>query len=53
LQSEALGEGLLGVLQRSAVLEIGGDAGGAEGVTADRGLDAAGLCAPPDHSPRV
>ena len=44
---------LLRVLQRAAVLEVGGDAGGAEGVAADRGLDAGGLCPPADHSPRV
>jgi len=34
---------LLGDFEMAAVLEVGGDAGGAEGVTTDLGLDA-GLC---------
>src|SRR4051812_19188346 len=38
-----------GVLQRAAVLEVGGDAGGAEAVVADRGGDAGGGGAAADH----
>jgi hypothetical protein len=41
---------LLRGLQRAVVLEIGGDAGGAEGVIADAGLDAGGLGAPLYHA---
>ncbi len=39
-------------LERAAVLQVGGDAGGAEGVVADPGLDAGGLCPPLDHALR-
>jgi len=44
---------VLGHLERSAVFEVGGDAGGAEGVVADQGLDA-GLSGPSaDHAEDV
>ncbi len=44
---------LLGVLECPAVLEVGGDAGGAERVVADRGFDS-GSCGPSaDHPPGV
>ena len=38
-----------GLFQRAAVLEIGGDAGGAEGVVADLRLDPGGAGAAADH----
>src|SRR5215472_6766545 len=44
---------LPGLLQRAAVLEVGGDAGAAERVVADFGGDAGGLGAPAHHSPSV
>jgi hypothetical protein len=44
---------LLGDLQAAAVLEIGGDAGGAEGVAADLGLDPSRKRSFANHSPNV
>ena len=41
---------VLGRLERAAVLQVGGDAGGAEGMVADPGLDAGGLRPPLDHA---
>jgi len=46
-----VGGDLLRVLQRTAVLEVGGDAGGAEGVAAEeRGLDAGNTAADAKHA---
>ena len=42
---------LTGLLQRAAVLQVGGDAGAAEGVVADFGGDADRLGAPAIASP--
>jgi hypothetical protein len=42
----------LGVLERAAVGKIGGDAGRAKGVAADRCRDAGRRGAPADHPPR-
>ena len=41
---------VLGRLERAAVLQVGGDAGGAEGMVPDPGLDAGGLRPALDHA---
>jgi len=41
------------LLQRAAILEVGGDASAAEGVVADLRCDAGRLCATAHHSPSI
>ena len=41
---------VLGGLEGAVVVEVGGDAGGPEGVVADAGLDAGGFGAPLNHA---
>lgn len=44
---------LLRVFERSAILEVGGDAGGAERVATDFGFDPGGSSSSADHSPGI